>query len=74
MRGTGEIRICVLSALRHGDEAYMPELRPRGGARLGELSGMRFEAARAYVLPARGIALAQFARNFLRRVGSAESL
>ena len=43
MFSTGKIWICFLPLLRDSDEAHLPQLRPRCGARLGELSGVRFK-------------------------------
>ncbi len=51
-------RLRVLSLLRNGDETEVPELRPRGGAWLGELPGMRIEAAGADGFSAGGVGIA----------------
>jgi hypothetical protein len=39
------VRICILPALWNGAATHMPELRPRRGARLGELPELRDEIA-----------------------------
>src|SRR5579864_6203547 len=44
MFGTCEIRIRFLPILRNSDEAHLSQLRPGCGARVDELSGVRFKA------------------------------